>query len=142
MRTFAISIILLRRSRMAMSWRSSLRWPEVDMSDAGTSEVPDGAAVFPLIPAELGVNPLLLAVLHATVFLAGSDDEVVDPAAAEEALQYLAGYLQRLDGVLLRQVREDMTCLTAFAKQEKWPKQLIRAIQNFLKDYGIEKDEA
>jgi hypothetical protein len=112
------------------------------MSDAGTSEVPDGAAVFPLIPAELGVNPLLLAVLHATVFLAGSDDEVVDPAAAEEALQYLAGYLQRLDGVLLRQVREDMTCLTAFAKQEKWPKQLIRAIQNFLKDYGIEKDEA
>jgi len=112
------------------------------MSDAGASEVPDGAAVFPLIPAELGVNPLLLAVLHATVFLAGSDDEVVDPAAAEEALQYLAGYLQRLDGALLRQVREDMVCLTAFSKQEKWPKQLVRLLQDFLKDYGIEKDEA
>jgi hypothetical protein len=112
------------------------------MSDAGVSEVPEGAAVFPLIPAELGVNPLLLAVLHATVFLAGSDDEVVNPAAAEEALQYLAGYLQRLDGALLRQVREDMVCLTAFAKQEKWPKQLIRALQDFLKDFGIEKDKA
>ena len=112
------------------------------MSDAGASEVPEGAAVFPLIPAELGVNPLLLAALHATVFLAGSDDEVVNPDAAEEALQYLAGYLQRLDGALLRQVREDMVCLTAFAKQEKWPKQLVRMLQQFLNDYGIEKDEA
>ncbi len=112
------------------------------MSDAGASEVPEGAAVFPLIPAELGVNPLLLAVLHATVFLAGSDDDVVQPDAAEEALQYLAGYMQRLDGPLIRQVREDMVCLTAFAKQEKWPKQLIRALQNFLKDFGIEKDQA
>jgi hypothetical protein len=107
------------------------------MSDDGASEVPEGAAVFPMIPEELGVNPLLLAVLHSTVFLAGSDDEVVDAAAAEEALQYLAGYLQRLDGALLRQVREDMVCLTAFAKQEKWPKQLVRVLQNFLKDYGI-----
>lgn len=108
------------------------------MSEAGPSEVPEGAAVFPLIPAELGMNPLLLAVLHATVFLAGSDDEVVNPDAAEEALQYLAGYLQRLDGALLRQVREDMVCLTAFARQEKWPRQLVRVLQNFLKDYGIE----
>lgn len=112
------------------------------MSDAGASEVPEGAAVFPLIPEELGVNPLLLAALHATVFLAGSDEEVVDPAAAEEALQYLAGYLQRLDGAILRQVREDMACLTAFARQEKWPKQLVRMLQNFLADYGIEKGEA
>jgi len=112
------------------------------MSDAGESEVPEGAAVFPLIPPELGVNPLLLAVLHATVFLSGSDDEVIDPAAAEEALQYLAGYLQRLDGALLRQAREDMVCLVAFARQEKWPKQLVRMLQHFLNDFGIEKDEA
>ena len=42
-------------------------------------EVPDGAAVFPLIPAELGVHPLLLAVLHAYVFLDGSDDDGRQP---------------------------------------------------------------
>lgn len=112
------------------------------MSDGDASEVPEGAAVFPLIPQELGVNPLLLAVLHATVFLAGSDDEVIDQSAAEEALQYLAGYLQRLDGALLRQAREDLACLTAFAKHEKWPKQLVRLLQGFLKDYGIEKEQA
>lgn len=112
------------------------------MSDASESEVPEGAAVFPLIPPELGVHPLLLAVLHAAVFLSGSDDDVVHPDAAEEALQYLADYLQRLDGSALRQVREDMACLSAFAKQEKWPKQLVRMLQNFLKDFGIEKGEA
>src|SRR5579875_2022195 len=109
------------------------------MGDTDASEVREGAAVFPLIPEELGVHPLLLAVLHATVFLAGSEEKVVDPAAAEEALQYMAGYLQRLDGALLRQVREDMACLIAFAKQEKWPKEQIQLLQNFLKEYGIEK---
>jgi hypothetical protein len=107
------------------------------MSDADPSEVPEGAAVFPLIPAELGVHPLLLAVLHATVFLAGSDEGLVDPAAAEEALHYLAGYLQRLRGAELRRVREDMACVTAHARQQKWPKQMVRALQTFLDDYGI-----
>ena len=112
------------------------------MSEAGESEVPEGAAVFPLIPSELAVNPLLLAVLHATIFLAGSDDEVVDPTAAEEALQYMSDYLQRIDGTLLQRVREDMVCVTTFARQEKWPKQLIHALQRFLTDYGIEKGDA
>jgi hypothetical protein len=101
------------------------------------NEVPDGAAVFPLIPAELGADPLLLAVLHAAVFLSGSDETVVHPGAAEEALEYLAGYLQRLDGERLRRVREDMATLAGFARQEKWPKQLIQFVKAFLKDHGV-----
>ena len=112
------------------------------MSDGDSAaEVPDGAAVFPLIPAELGVSPLLLAVLHAAVFLSGSDEPVVQPDAAEEALQYLAGYLQRLEGADLRRAREDLAALAAFARQEKWPKQLIRFVQNFLADQGVGVDE-
>ena len=108
------------------------------MSDeAAEPEVPEGAAVFPLIPAELGAHPLLLAVLHATVFLSGSDDAIVHPAAADEAVQYLADYLQRLDGADLRRVREDLAALTAFARQEKWPKQLVQYLKNFLSDYGV-----
>jgi hypothetical protein len=108
------------------------------MSDeAAEPEVPEGAAVFPLIPAELGAHPLLLAVLHATVFLSGSDDAIVHPAAADEAVQYLADYLQRLAGDDLRRVREDLACLTAFARQEKWPKQLVQYLKNFLSDYGV-----
>jgi hypothetical protein len=107
------------------------------MTEESGPEVPEGAAVFPLIPPELGINPLLLAVLHATIFLAGSDDDIVHPAAADEAVQYIAGYFGRLEGADLDQVREDMACLVTYARQQKWSKQLVHALQSFLSDLGI-----
>ncbi|MBV9657723.1 MAG: hypothetical protein JO295_06395, partial [Verrucomicrobia bacterium] len=55
------------------------------MSDDVEPQVPEGAAVLPEIPAELGVDPILLAVLHAVVFLDGSREDVVNGAAADEA---------------------------------------------------------
>jgi hypothetical protein len=104
---------------------------------AKPDEAPDGAAVFPQIPPELGVNPLLLAALHAYVFLEGSSEDVLYPTAAEEAMNYLVGYLQRLDGESLKRVKEDMATLTAFAKSEDWPKQQVRFLSDFLKENGI-----
>lgn len=101
------------------------------------AEVPDGAAVFPLIPAELGVHPLLLAVLHAVVFLDGSSEDVVHDAAADEALNYLATYLQRLSGAELERVRSDMEILQEYAKQEEWPREEMEFLRGFLKDYGV-----
>jgi len=100
-------------------------------------EVPEGAAVFPLIPPELGVHPLLLAALHATVFLIGSTDDVVQCDAAEESAQYLLTYLQRLQGPELQRVREDLDCLIAYAKQEDWPEQDLRFLETFLTEFGI-----
>src|SRR6478672_4821783 len=108
------------------------------MSEPTEEESPDGAAVFPLIPAELGVHPLLLAVLHAYVFLEGSDPVVLNGTAAEEAMQYLATYLQRLTGPELRRVREDLDTLVGFAKSEKWPRQQVRFLQDFLTDNGVQ----
>jgi hypothetical protein len=105
------------------------------------SEVPEGAAVFPLIPGELGIDPLLLGVLHATVFLAGSTEEVVNTAAADEAVAYLGEYIRRLQGDRLRGVREDMATLIAFAREEKWPKQDIQTLKSLLEDFGVEKEE-
>src|SRR5262249_26720647 len=102
-------------------------------------EVPEGAAVFPLIPPELEVHPLTLAVVHATIFLAGSDDKVVNSAAADEAVEHIAGYLQRLEGRRLQEVREDLQCLTRYARQQKWPKQLVRSLDAFLSDCGVEE---
>src|SRR5437867_2931135 len=122
---------------MATNWPSSPLWLEADMSDAADGDVPDGAAVFPLIPEGLGVNPLLLGVIHAAVFLSGSSEEVVHPAAADEALDRLADYLQRLQGDDLRKVREDMNALTALARQEKWPKELIQALTSMLDALGV-----
>jgi hypothetical protein len=105
-------------------------------------EVPDGAAVFPEIPAELGVHPLLLAVLHAVVFLDGSDATVVNEDAAGEALEYIAGYLQRLQGDDLRRAREDIAAVVALGRDEKWPKAQLHFLKSFLADFGVgaEKD--
>jgi hypothetical protein len=97
----------------------------------------EGAAVFPLIPEGLGVNPLLLATLHAVVFLIGSDESVVDPEAGEEALQYMMTYLQRLKGPALERIREDMTALRGYARQDDWPKQDQHFLKSFLSDFGI-----
>ena len=107
------------------------------MADEPGPQVPEGAAVFPLIPAELGVDPLLLAALHAVVFFEGSGEEVLDPGAAEEALEYLATYLQRLDGPRLQKVREDLECLAAYARSQQWPKQQVRFLKDFLDEYGV-----
>jgi hypothetical protein len=101
------------------------------------SQVPEGAAVLPLIPPELGIHPLLLAVLHAVVFFDGSSEDVVHDAAADEALNYLATYLQRLEGPDLRRIREDMDCLATFAREEKWPVEELQFLEGFLKEYGV-----
>jgi hypothetical protein len=111
------------------------------MSDEADREVPDGVAVFPEIPAELNVHPLLLALLHCTVFLDGSDDGIVDPAAAEEMLHYIASYLQRLKGDELRRVKEDMLTLATYAKQQGWAKEEVRYLKEFLRDFGVSAGE-
>jgi hypothetical protein len=103
------------------------------------SDVPEGAAVFPAIPAELGIDPLLLAVLHAVVFIEGSEENIVNPVAAEEALDHLAGYVQRLSGPQLQKVREDFDCLSAFARQQSWPKVQQRFLKDFLAIYWTEE---
>jgi hypothetical protein len=112
------------------------------MDERDEGEVPEGAAVMPEIPAELNVHPLLLAVLHATVFLDGSEDEVVDPDAGAEAIEYMANYLQRLRGAELRRVQEDMQVLMAYAKDQDWSKQQVRFFKEFLASYGIGEEGA
>jgi hypothetical protein len=109
---------------------------EVDETQGG-----DGAAVFPMIPEELQINPLLLALLHAVVFVDGSTEEIIDPGAADEAVQYVVTYLQRLKGPALERIEEDMDCLIDFAKQQDWPEQQLTFLKAFLADYGIASKE-
>ena len=105
------------------------------------NEIPDGAAVFPTIAAELNIHPLLLAALHAVVFLGGSAEEIVHPAAADEALGTMAGYIQRCDGADRRRVLEDLQVLRSYAKDQGWPKQLTAFLRSFADDFGLANDE-
>ena len=52
----------------------------------------------------------------------------------------MAEYLQRLQGDQLARVREDLDCLIAFARQAKWPRELVRFLKSFLSDYGLEEE--
>jgi hypothetical protein len=61
----------------------------------------------------------------------------VNPDAAAEALEYLATYLQRLSGPELRRAREDLHALTAYARQQEWPKEHVRFFKEFLSSFGI-----
>jgi hypothetical protein len=111
------------------------------MDEEQRPEVPEGAegaAVLPLIPPELGVHPLLLAVLHAVVFLDGSDESLVDPEAGGEALEYVAAYLQRLQGPERQRVAEDLACLAGYARDQNWPKAMVRFFKESLDDMGAE----
>ena len=67
--------------------------------------------------------------LHATVFLSGSDESIVNPDAADEAVGTLVGYLQRLQGPRLAQLREDLACIVELARQEKWQLGLSAVIE-------------
>jgi hypothetical protein len=108
-----------------------------DDPDEHNEEVPDGAAVMPLIPPELGIHPLLLATLHSVVFFDSSVEEVVNEPAANEALSYIATYLQRLKGDDLKRIREDLITLVGFGREEEWPKDVIRYLESFLDDFGV-----
>jgi hypothetical protein len=101
------------------------------------NEVPDGTAIFPMIPAELGLHPLLLAVLHAVVFFDGSSEDVVNDAAADESLQYIATYMQRLADPELKRVQGDMERLLEYAVEQSWPEEELQFLKTFLADYGV-----
>jgi hypothetical protein len=100
-------------------------------------EVPEGAAVVPLIPESAGVSPLFLAVFHALVFFEGSSEEIIDPAAADEAAQFLATYLQRMSGEEVRKLKEDLKRLLDHARGHHWSADQQKLIQDFLVHYGI-----
>ena len=52
-------------------------------------------------------------------------------------MQYLVTYVQRLEGADLKRVKEDLDVLARFAKDEKWPKQQVRFLQEFLTENGV-----
>jgi hypothetical protein len=105
--------------------------------DSDYIEVPEGVSIFPEIPEELGIHPLFLAMLQSYVFLAGSEENIVHPAAAEEALGMMEAYLQRIKGPDLKRLKEDIETLIGFAKDEKWDPDSIEFLKEFLSMNGI-----
>ena len=126
-----------------MKWLSFRQSQEVEMADESEEEiqVPEGTALFPDIPDQLGVNPLLLSLLSMVVFLAGSDEEVVNENASAAVLDQVASYLQRLSSKEISRLKEDLAALANFAREEKWGQGTIEVLESFFGDMGVGEGE-
>lgn len=100
-------------------------------------DAPEGACAFPRIPDKVDVDPLLLAVIHALVFLQGSSEDVVDPQAADEAVDHMVSYLQRLQGKDLERMKTGLKNLGQFARQQKWKPDEVAFLDEFMDVLGL-----
>ncbi len=99
--------------------------------------------MMPSVPESLGIDPLLLALLHTTAFLDFSDDDTVEPEAANEALERVEQYVQRLPDERVSALQADLEKLEEHATQAGWPEDMIDFVRDFLYNCGIgdEDDE-
>jgi len=93
--------------------------------------------MMPSVPAELGIDPLLLALLHTTAFLDFSDDDSVEPEAANEALERVEQYVQRVPEERLSSLQADLEKLEGYATQAGWPDDMVDFVRDFLYNCGI-----
>ena len=101
-------------------------------------ESDDVAVIMPIVPAELEIDPLLLALLHCAAFLDLSTDEAVDPEDAVEVLEVVGLYIQRLPADHLEAMREDLEELEEHARDQGVREPVIEFIREFLYNCGVD----
>jgi hypothetical protein len=93
--------------------------------------------VMPLLPVGLKVDPVLAALLHCISFLELSGDDAVDPDGALEAVEYVAGYLQRLSAAQAGAMRTQLAAVSAYAREQGAPETFITFVDGFLEACGV-----
>lgn len=107
-----------------------------DTLDDDDAEV-DGAGLLPVVPPELGIDPLLIALLHAAAFLDLSDDDSVDPELAGDVLEHVGMYVQRLPAERVQDIERQLRTLSEHAEAQRWPEELVDFVASFLYNCGI-----
>jgi hypothetical protein len=116
-----------------------------DELDDGAND--DGAEgledpIMPVVPAELGIDPLLLALLHCAAFLDLAGEEEVDPDAAGDVLENLEVYVKRLPLERLGELQSQLEKLEGWAEDKGWPEELVDFVSDFLYSCGVgDEDE-
>jgi hypothetical protein len=91
----------------------------------------------PALPESLGVDPLLAALLHVTAFLDFADDDVVEPDAANEALEQVETYIRRLPAARVEEIQAQLDKIEEHAEQAGWPEDMIDFARDFLYNCGL-----
>ena len=108
--------------------------PDAESDDEELSTVP-------VVPEELAIDPLLLALLHVAGFLDMSDDSTVEPGAATDALEHVGLYVQRLDETRLAELQTELDRIVAHAEKSGWAVEQIEFVQDFLFNCGARDDD-
>lgn len=110
---------------------------ELEREGAGELEDP----VMPLVPAELGIDPVLLCVLHCAAFLDLASVDLVDADAAGDVLENLESYVKRLSPERLTEIQRQLDVLEEWAENAGWPEELVDFVADFLYSCGIGEAE-
>jgi hypothetical protein len=111
---------------------------------ASDEEDGNGEAMLPVIPEELGADPLVLALLQCAAFLDFADEQLVDPEAATEVLDHLAYYVRRLPTERLDAMQADLERVEEHGAREGWSGQQVEFVADFLTNCtadDVEDDE-
>ncbi len=96
--------------------------------------------MFPVIPAELGIDPLLAALLQAAAFLDLGEDDVVDPDAAVSVLEHVGLYASRLSPEQIDALQEQLERIVEYGESQGWPEEIVEFTLRFLYHCGVGGD--
>jgi hypothetical protein len=116
---------------------------EKEVNEDAGAEVEGFEPFLPVVPEELAIDPILLALLQAAAFLDLADDESVDPDQAGFVLEHVGMYVQRLGPEGAAAVQQQLTRVHAHAKSQGWPAELAEFVERFLYNCGLgDEDDA
>ncbi len=101
----------------------------------------DELVTMPVVPEKVGIDPVLLAMLHLTALLDFADDEIVEPQIANEALEHVEMYMQRLSSDQLEEVQAQLDRIEEHAAEQGWPEELTDFVRDFLYNCGLGEDD-
>lgn len=96
----------------------------------------------PLVPAELGIDPVLLALLHCAAFLDLSGEGIVEPGAATDVLEHVGLYVQRLSPDELADIADQLAALHEHGAEAGWAPELLELVDDFLYSCGVDDEDA
>ena len=96
--------------------------------------------VMPLLPAELGIQPYVAAVLHAMAFLELSGHDAVNPDWAVEVTEQMAAYMARLDEPSIVELEGDLLRAVEYGRANGFPEDLLALLADFVGMTGLRPD--
>lgn len=98
---------------------------------------PSGFLPVPLIPSDLGVDPLLAAVIDCAAFLDLADDGAVDAEQASVTLEHVAYYVRQLPSDRVELLGRQLDAIVMHGNRHGWPETLVQFARSFLANCGV-----